>query len=113
MATTPGSNLDLNLVAFASRLLAVSETPARARVIAQALLERFPGTTSILYLLLEDEEGLCWSACATVGDDAQPDQTVPPTLEHSVRSHMIRQPPSTKAARWRAKNMLTSIFVAP
>ncbi|HET9307107.1 MAG TPA: GAF domain-containing protein [Candidatus Sulfotelmatobacter sp.] len=77
MATTPGSNLDLNLVAFASRLLAVSETPARARVIAQAVLERFPGTTSILYLLLEGDDGLCWSACSTVGDDAQPDQTVP------------------------------------
>ena len=77
MATTPGSNLDLNLAAFASRLLAVSEIPARARAIAQAVLERFPGTTSILYLLLEDDEGLFWSASATVGDDAQPDQRVP------------------------------------
>ena len=68
--------MDLNIAGFASRLLAVSETGARARLTAQAMLERFPGATSILYLLLEDEEGLGWSACATVGDGAQPDQTV-------------------------------------
>lgn len=68
--------MDLNIAGFASRLLAVSETGARARLTAQAVLERFPGATSILYLLLDDDDGLCWSACATVGDGAQPDQTV-------------------------------------
>jgi len=76
MTTTPGSNLDLNLAGFASRLLAASETGARARLTAQAILEHFPGATSILYLLQEGDEGLCWSSCATAGDDAQPDQTV-------------------------------------
>ncbi|HEV3510810.1 MAG TPA: efflux RND transporter periplasmic adaptor subunit [Candidatus Sulfotelmatobacter sp.] len=76
MTTTPGSNLDLNIAGFASRLLALNETAARARLIAQTVLERFPGASCILYLLLEDDEGLCWSARATVGDGAQPDQTV-------------------------------------
>ena len=50
------SELRLDVVAFASRLLEVHETGARARVTAQAVLEWLPGTTVTVYLLQEDAE---------------------------------------------------------
>lgn len=77
MAPPLGSNLELNITGFASRLLEVSETAARARITAQAILERVPGATAIVYLLLEEDGAMCWSARATVGDGAEPDQRVP------------------------------------
>ncbi len=78
--TSPGSNLDLNIAGFAARLCEVSETPARARVIAETIIEVFPSATAIVYLLQEDDDGQFWSARATVGDDAQPDPRVPADL---------------------------------
>ena len=75
--STPGSNLDLNIGSFASRLLEVSETAARARVAAQTIVERFSGTTAILYLFAEEDDGPCWLARAAVGDGAEPDARVP------------------------------------
>ena len=71
------SELRLDIVAFASRLLEVHETGARARVTAQAVLEWLPGTTVTVYLLQEDAEKHYWSARSTVGEEAQPDQVVP------------------------------------
>src|SRR6202790_1669603 len=70
------SELRLDIVAFASRLLEVHETGARARVTAQAVLEWLPGTTVTVYLLQEDAENRYWSARFTVGEEAQPDQVV-------------------------------------
>jgi RND family efflux transporter MFP subunit len=74
--TSPGSNLDLNIAGFASRLLEVNETASRSRIIAQAAAEHFPGTTAIVYLLQEDAGGQFWSARTTVGDGAEPDRRV-------------------------------------
>jgi RND family efflux transporter MFP subunit len=71
------SQLRLDIVAFASRLLEVHETSARARVTAQAVLEWLPGTTVTVYILQEDGEKRYWSARSTVGEEAQPDQVVP------------------------------------
>jgi RND family efflux transporter MFP subunit len=71
------SDLRLDIVAFASRLLEVHETGARARVTAQAVLEWLPGTTVTVYILEEDVEKRYWSARSTVGEEAQPDQVVP------------------------------------
>src|SRR6202158_3349694 len=71
------SQLRLDIVAFASRLLEVHETSARARVTAQAVLEWLPGTTVTVYILQEDAEKRYWSARSTVGEEAQPDQVVP------------------------------------
>src|ERR1700687_708963 len=70
------SQLRLDIVAFASRLLEVHETSARARVTAQAVLEWLPGTTVTVYILQEDAEKRYWSARSTVGEEAQPDQVV-------------------------------------
>jgi RND family efflux transporter MFP subunit len=75
--TPQESDLRLDIVAFASRLLEVHETSARARVTAQAVLEWLPGTTVTVYILQEDAEKRYWSARSTVGEEAQPDQVVP------------------------------------
>jgi GAF domain-containing protein len=77
--TSPGSNLDLNIASFASRLLEANETVARARVIAQMASEHFSGATAIVYILLEDENSQYWSARATSGDGVEPDQRVEAT----------------------------------
>jgi RND family efflux transporter MFP subunit len=74
--TLTGSNLDRSIATFAARLLKVNETVARARVIAQTASEFLPGSTSIVYVLEEDESGQFWSALATVGDGAEPDRRV-------------------------------------
>lgn len=74
--TLTGSNVDRTIASFASRLLKVNETVARARVIAQTASELFPGSTSIVYVLQEDESGRFWLAQATVGDGAKPDRRV-------------------------------------
>lgn len=74
--TAPGSNLDLNLAGFATRLIEVSETTARARILAQTIVEIFPETTAIVYVLQEDDDGQFWAAKATVGDGAEPDRKV-------------------------------------
>jgi len=73
---TPGSNLDLNIAGFASRLLEVSETAARARIITQTVVEHFPGSTAVVYVLQQDEQDPFWSARATSGDGAEPDPRV-------------------------------------
>jgi RND family efflux transporter MFP subunit len=77
--TFTGSNVDRSIASFASRLLKVTETVARARVIAQSASELLPGSTSIVYVLQEDESGQFWSAQATVGDGAEPDRRVEAT----------------------------------
>jgi RND family efflux transporter MFP subunit len=74
--TFTGSNVDRSIASFASRLFKVNETMARARVIAQAACELFAGSTSIVYVLQEDEDGRFWSAQGTVGDGAEPDRRV-------------------------------------
>jgi RND family efflux transporter MFP subunit len=71
------SDLRLDIAAIASRLLAVHETDARARVTAQAVLEHIPGTTVTVYLLHQDAEETYWSAHSTLGEEAQPDQAIP------------------------------------
>jgi RND family efflux transporter MFP subunit len=71
------SELRLDVAVFASRLLEVHETSARARVTAQAVLEWLPGTSVTVYLLQEEAENRFWSARSTLGEEAQPDQVVP------------------------------------
>jgi len=78
--TPPGTNLDLNIADFAARLFEVSETSARARVIAHTVVEVLPSATAIVYLLQEDDDGQFWSARATVGDNAEPDPKIPAHL---------------------------------
>ncbi len=77
MVPTSGSNLDLSIAGFAARLLEVSETAARARITAQAVVDQFPGTTAIVYLSQEDDDGLCWIPRAAIGDGAEPDPRIP------------------------------------
>ena len=72
----PGSELDINIADFASRLLGASETGPRARIIAQVVLERFPATTATIYILQEDDNGPFWSVKASLGEGAEPDPTV-------------------------------------
>jgi RND family efflux transporter MFP subunit len=72
-----GSELDLNLAGFASRLLEVLELNPRARLTAQLVASRLPGTIATVYLLEEGIEGQFWSARATAGEGAEPDQIVP------------------------------------
>lgn len=73
----PGSELEINLADFAARLLAAQETTPRARLIAQAVLDRFPATTATVYLLDRDEDGDFWSVAASSGEGVEPDATVP------------------------------------
>lgn len=75
--TSPGSNLSLDIAGFATQLFEASETPARARVIAQTVTDVLPSVTAIVYLLQEDDDGQFWSTRATVGDGAEPDPKVP------------------------------------
>jgi len=75
--TPQGSNLDINIAGFASRLLEWRETADRARITVQTIVDRFPGATATVYLLSEDEQGQFWSARATAGDDAGPDPVIP------------------------------------
>jgi RND family efflux transporter MFP subunit len=74
--TTPGSELDINIAGFAARLFEVSESAARARLTAQAILQQLPGTTITIYVLERDQDGPFWSVRASVGESAEPDQTV-------------------------------------
>ena len=73
----PGSELEINIASFAARLLEVPETAGRARATAQAILNQFPGVTTIIYVLEEDNNGPFWSVRATVGESVEPDPTVP------------------------------------
>jgi RND family efflux transporter MFP subunit len=75
--TPQGSNLDITIAGFASRLLEWRETADRARITAQTIVDRFPDATATVYLLSEDEEGQFWSARATAGDGAEPDPVIP------------------------------------
>jgi len=75
--TPQDSKLEINIAGFASRLLELRETAERARMTAQTIGDRFPGTTVTVYLLRENEEGQFWSARATAGDGAEPDPVVP------------------------------------
>src|SRR6202158_802804 len=75
--TPQDSKLEINIAGFASRLLELRETPDRARITAQTIVDRFPGTTVTVYLLRENEEVQFWSARATAGDGAEPDPVVP------------------------------------
>jgi RND family efflux transporter MFP subunit len=72
----PGSELDINIADFAARLLAASETVPRARFTAQAVLDRFPATTTTVYVLEEDDDGAFWAVKASLGESAEPDRTV-------------------------------------
>ena len=74
---SPGPELEINLVEFVARLLATQETAARARVIAQAVLDQFPGATTTVYRLDRDEEAASWSVAASLGEGVEPDATVP------------------------------------
>jgi RND family efflux transporter MFP subunit len=74
---TRGSELETNIVDFATRLLAASETAARARLIAQAILDHSPSAAITAYLLEEDEQGPFWSVKASLAEGAEPDATVP------------------------------------
>ncbi|HZS95272.1 MAG TPA: GAF domain-containing protein [Terriglobales bacterium] len=71
-----GSELELNIAGFAARLLEVPETAGRARATAQAILNQFPGVTTIIYVLEEDPDGPFWSVRATLGESVEPDPTV-------------------------------------
>ena len=88
--TTPGSELDLNIAAFAARLFEAPETSARARLTAQAILQHFPGTAATVYVLEENDEGSFWSVRANVGDGAEPDPTVP--AESGTLGSVFRDP---------------------
>jgi RND family efflux transporter MFP subunit len=72
----PGSELDINIVDFAARLIGASETVPRARFTAQAVLDRFPATTATIYVLEEDGDGPFWSVKASLGENAEPDSAV-------------------------------------
>ena len=74
---SPGSGLEINLVDLAARLLGAQETAPRARLLAQAVLDLLPSTTTTIYLLQQDEEGDFWSVAASVGEGVEPDATVP------------------------------------
>lgn len=73
----PGSELEINIADFAARLLEVPETAGRARAIAQAILNQFPGATTIVYVLEEDQDSSFWSVRATLGESVEPDPTLP------------------------------------
>src|ERR1700678_4601327 len=75
--TSPGSNVDLNIAGFAARLIEVSGTAERARIIAQTVVDIFPEATAILYVLQEDDDRQFWAVKATSGDGAEPDRRVP------------------------------------
>ncbi|MFY9560004.1 MAG: efflux RND transporter periplasmic adaptor subunit [Terriglobales bacterium] len=87
-----GSELDINIAIFASRLLELRETVDRARITAQAIVDRFPGTTATVYRLQEDDEGRFWSTLASAGDGAEPDQVVP--AEAGTLGSLFRVPQS-------------------
>jgi RND family efflux transporter MFP subunit len=72
-----GSGLEINLVDFATRLLRAQETASRARLIAQAVVDLFPSTTTTIYLLQQDEAGFYWSVAGSQGEGVEPDATVP------------------------------------
>jgi RND family efflux transporter MFP subunit len=76
MMIPPGSELDINIAGFAARLLGASEIVPRARLAAQAVLDRFPATTATVYLLEEDDDGQFWSVKASLGEGADPDPAV-------------------------------------
>ena len=70
-----GSDLGLNLAAFASRLLEVHETaalPASPRMLSP----KFPGTAATVYIL-EESGGPFWLARAKAGEGVQADPMVP------------------------------------
>lgn len=73
----PGSELETNLIDFATRLLGCHETAPRARVVAQAVTDLFPTATTTVYLLDKDDEGKFWSVAASLGEGVEPDATVP------------------------------------
>ena len=77
MTPPPGSNLDVSIAALAGRLLGASETASRSRIIAQTVIERLPGTTAVVYLLMEDGEGRYWWPSALAGEAVELDQRVP------------------------------------
>ena len=74
--TSPGSNLDLDITGFAARFIEVSETAARARVIAQTVVDSFPSSychrlplprKTTTAVVLDPPQA------AQVGDGAEPD----------------------------------------
>jgi len=75
--TPQGSELDIDIAAFASRLLEAQETVARARITAQAVVDSVSGSTATVYLLQEDGESTFWSARATAGEGVKADELVP------------------------------------
>ena len=76
MTPPPGSNLDVSLAALAGRLLEVSETVARSRIIAQTVVDRLPGTTAVVYQLMDDGDERYWSATAQAGEAIELDPRI-------------------------------------
>ena len=90
--TSPGSNVDLNIAGFAARLIEVSGTAERARIIAQTVVDIFPEATAILYVLQEDDDRQFWAVKATSGDGAEPDRRVP--VEAGTLGSLVQAPQS-------------------
>ena len=75
--TPQGSELEIDIAGFASRLIEAQETAARARIVAQVIVDRIPETSVAVYLLQEDGSGPFWLLRASVGEGVQPDHAVP------------------------------------
>src|SRR5260370_8767400 len=85
--TPQDSKLEINIAGFASRLLELRETADRARITAQTIVDRFPGTTVTVYPLRDNQEGQFSPARALSGVDAQPSPAVPPEAQ-TPESHI-------------------------
>jgi RND family efflux transporter MFP subunit len=90
--TSSGSNVDLNVAGFAKRLIEVSGTVERARIISQTIVDIFPEATAILYVLQEDNDGQFWSVKALAGDGAEPDRRV--AAEAGTLGSLVQSPQS-------------------
>jgi RND family efflux transporter MFP subunit len=87
---TPGSELDIDITGFATRLLELPETAGRAMSTARAILNQFPATAITIYVLDDDDEGPFWSVRATLGENVEPDPTVP--AEAGTLGSVFREP---------------------
>jgi RND family efflux transporter MFP subunit len=90
--TSSGSNVDLNVAGFAKRLIEVSGTVERARIISQTIVDIFPEATALLYVLQEDNDGQFWSVKALAGDGAEPDRRV--AAEAGTLGSLVQSPQS-------------------
>ncbi len=86
---TPGSELDIDITGFATRLLELPETAGRAEATARAILSQFPATAITIYVLDDDDEGPFWSVRTTLGENAEPDPTV--SAEAGILGSVFRE----------------------